>query len=61
MVLRFPLHLELQGLAAGNINQRLAAVMPLAYKGADSVVEPGAGGRNQWSQRSEIARLSSRQ
>src|ERR1700758_3458458 len=36
VVLRFRLHLELLGLAAGTINQRLAAVRRLAYEAADS-------------------------
>lgn len=36
MVLRFRLHLESLGLAAGTINQRLAAVRRLAYEAADS-------------------------
>lgn len=36
IVLRFRLHLESLGLAAGTINQRLAAVRRLAYEAADS-------------------------
>lgn len=36
VVLRFRLHLESLGLAAGTINQRLAAARPLAYEAADS-------------------------
>ena len=36
VVLRFCLHLESLGLAAGTINQRLAAVRRLAYEAADS-------------------------
>jgi site-specific recombinase XerD len=36
VVLRFRLHLESLGLAAGTINQRLAAVRRLAYETADS-------------------------
>jgi len=36
VVLRFRLHLESLGLAAGTINQRLAAVRRLAYEPADS-------------------------
>jgi site-specific recombinase XerC len=36
VVLRFRLHLESLGLAAGTINQRLAAVRRLAYGAADS-------------------------
>ena len=36
VVLRFRLHVESQGLAAGTINQRLAAARPLALKAADS-------------------------
>ena len=36
MVLRFRLYLESLGLAAGTINQRLAAVRRLAYEAADS-------------------------
>lgn len=36
VVLRFRLHLESLGLAAGTINQRLAAVGRLAYEAADS-------------------------
>ena len=36
VVLRFRLHLEQLGLAAGTINQRLAAVRRLAYEAADS-------------------------
>ena len=36
MVLRFRLHLESLGLAAGTINQRLAAVRRLAYEAADA-------------------------
>jgi len=36
VVLRFRLHLESVGLAAGTINQRLAAVRRLAYEAADS-------------------------
>jgi site-specific recombinase XerD len=36
VVLRFRLHLELLGLAAATINQRLAAVRRLAYEAADS-------------------------
>jgi site-specific recombinase XerD len=36
VVQRFRLHLELLGLAAGTINQRLAAVRRLAYEAADS-------------------------
>ena len=36
VVLRFRLHLESLGLAAGAINQRLAAVRRLAYEAADS-------------------------
>ena len=36
VVLRFRLHLESLGLAAGTINQRLAAVRRLAYAAADS-------------------------
>lgn len=36
VVLRFRLHLEALGLAAGTINQRLAAVRRLAYEAADS-------------------------
>ena len=36
VVLRFLLHLESLGLAAGTINQRLAAVRRLAYEAADS-------------------------
>jgi site-specific recombinase XerD len=36
VVLRFHLHLESLGLAAGTINQRLAAVRRLAYEAADS-------------------------
>jgi integrase len=35
-VLRFRLHLESLGLAAGTVNQRLAAVRRLAYEAADS-------------------------
>jgi hypothetical protein len=36
VVLRFRLHLESLGLAAGTINQRLAAVRRLAYEAADA-------------------------
>ena len=36
VVLRFRCHLESQGLAAGTINQRLAAIGRLAYEAADS-------------------------
>jgi hypothetical protein len=36
VVLRFQLHLESLGLAAGTINQRLTAVRRLAYEAADS-------------------------
>jgi len=36
VVLRFRLHLESLGLAAGTINQRFAAVRRLAYEAADS-------------------------
>ena len=36
VVLRFGLHLESLGLAAGTINQRLAAVRRLAYEASDS-------------------------
>ncbi len=36
VLLRFRLHLESLGLAAGTINQRLAAVRRLAYEAADS-------------------------
>ena len=36
VILRFRLHLESLGLAAGTINQRLAAVRRLAYEAADS-------------------------
>jgi len=36
VVLRFRLHLESVGLAAGTINQRLAAARRLAYEAADS-------------------------
>jgi integrase len=36
VVLRFRLHLESPGLAAGTVNQRLAAVRRLAYEAADS-------------------------
>ena len=36
VVLRFRLHLESLGLAAGTINQRLAAIRRLAYEAADS-------------------------
>src|ERR1700692_4327247 len=36
VVLRFRLHLEFLGLAAGTVNQRLAAVKRLAYEAADS-------------------------
>src|SRR5581483_389119 len=36
VVLRFRLHLESLGLAAGTVNQRLAAVRRLAYEAADS-------------------------
>ena len=36
VVLRFRLHLESVGLAAGTINQRLAAVRRVAYEAADS-------------------------
>ena len=36
VVLRFRLHLESLGLAAGTINQRLAAVRRLVYEAADS-------------------------
>jgi site-specific recombinase XerC len=36
VVQRFRLHLESLGLAAGKINQRLAAVRHLAYEAADS-------------------------
>jgi site-specific recombinase XerC len=36
VVLRFRLHLESLGLAAGTINQRLAALRRLAYEAADS-------------------------
>jgi hypothetical protein len=36
VVLRFRLHLESLGLAAGTIDQRLAAVRRLAYEAADS-------------------------
>jgi integrase len=36
VVLRFLLHLESLGLAAGTVNQRLAAVRRLAYEAADS-------------------------
>jgi site-specific recombinase XerC len=36
VVLRFRLHLESLGLAAGTINQRLAAVRRLGYEAADS-------------------------
>src|SRR5258708_31824748 len=36
VVLRFRLYLESLGLAAGTINQRLAAVRRLAYEAADS-------------------------
>jgi hypothetical protein len=36
VVLRFRLHLESLGLAAGTINRRLAAVRRLAYEAADS-------------------------
>jgi len=38
VVLRFRLHLESLGLAAGTINQRLAAVRRLAYEAADSAL-----------------------
>ena len=36
VVLRFRLYLESLGLAAGTVNQRLAAVRRLAYEAADS-------------------------
>jgi hypothetical protein len=36
VVLRFRLHLEFLGMAAGKINQKLAAVRRLAYEAADS-------------------------
>ena len=36
VVLRFRLYLEFLGLAAGTVNQRLAAVRRLAYEAADS-------------------------
>jgi site-specific recombinase XerD len=36
VVLRFRLHLQSLGLAAGTINQRLAAIRRLAYEAADS-------------------------
>jgi hypothetical protein len=36
VVLRFRLHLDSLGSAAGTINQRLAAVRRLAYEAADS-------------------------
>jgi hypothetical protein len=36
VVLRFRLHLQSLGLAAGTVNQRLAAARRLAYEGADS-------------------------
>src|SRR5580658_11239186 len=36
VVLRYRLHLESLGLAAGTVNQRLAAVRRLAYEAADS-------------------------
>jgi site-specific recombinase XerC len=36
VVLRFRLHLESLGLAAGTVNQRLAAVRRLSYEAADS-------------------------
>src|ERR1700716_2945887 len=42
VVLRFRLYLESLGLAAGTINQRLAAVRRLAYEAADSgLLRPG--------------------
>ena len=40
VVLRFRLHLEPLGLAAGTINQRLSAVRRLAYEAADSGLRP---------------------
>jgi hypothetical protein len=52
VVLRFRLHLESLGLAAGTINQRLAAVRRLAYEAADSgLLSP----RDSTGQRSEAA------
>ena len=62
VVVRFRLHLESLGLAAGTINQRLAAVRRLAYEAADSglVVESGTSGRNQESQRREATGHSGR-
>ena len=48
VVLRFRLYLDSLGLAAGTINQRLAAVRRLAYEAADSgLLIPGA---NCWDQ-----------
>src|SRR5258707_8730913 len=62
VVLRFRLHLESLGLAAGTINQRLAAIRRLAYEAADSgPLRSRADGRNQESQRREATGLSGRQ
>ena len=46
VVLRFPLYLESLGLAAGTMNQRLAAVGRLAYEAADSgLLSPELAGK----------------
>ena len=57
VVLRFRLHLESLGLAAGTINQRLAAVRRLAYEAADGSSESGTCRWHQASQRREATGL----
>jgi hypothetical protein len=57
VVLRFRLHLESLGLAAGTINQRLAAVTRLAFEGGLRPVEPGTRCRDSTCQRRQAARL----
>jgi len=47
VVLRFRLHLESLGLAAGTVNQRLEAVRRLAYEAADSGLLTCGSGRTR--------------
>jgi hypothetical protein len=62
VVLRFRLYLESLGLAAGTINQRLAAVRRLAYQAADSgLLGPELAARIRRGQGCEAIGLAYRQ
>ena len=62
VIVRYRMYLESRHLAANTVNQQLAAVRRLAHEAADSgLLSSRVGCRHQPSERSQAARVSSRQ